>query len=261
LDIYSHLDPLDAYLDNSATIEDADASLWVDVVDPAVIDVEWLIDGQVISGITTEELELDSITSLGLLPGNYQVMAVAADQTNWVRIRQDELQQAVTWDVAYYPGDFDHDQEVNFNDIDALTLAVAMMSTDGVYDLNSDGFVDASDRDRWLRVSQTFYGDVDLNGSVEFADFLVLSENFGLEGGGWATADFDLDNVVAFADFLLLSEYFGKQRSAPVLTFVPEPSGFALAVCALLLTASRWKGRFGLLPAGTPIPLRAGTRG
>lgn len=59
-----------------------------------------------------------------------------------------------------------------------------------------------------------FPGDVDENGKVEFADFLVLSTNFGNENAVWGDGDFDGSGKVDFADFLLMSDNFGK--SAPL---------------------------------------------
>lgn len=57
---------------------------------------------------------------------------------------------------------------------------------------------------------QTVTGDVDGNGRVEFADFLVVAANFGqLVDGAFADGDFTEDGVVAFDDFLLLSNNYG----------------------------------------------------
>lgn len=52
-------------------------------------------------------------------------------------------------------------------------------------------------------------GDADFDGSVTFADFLVLSSNFGEESATWQQGDFDDDGQIGFADFLLLSANFG----------------------------------------------------
>ncbi len=55
-------------------------------------------------------------------------------------------------------------------------------------------------------------GDADGDGSVDFADFLVLSANFGRSADvAFADGDFDEDGEVDFADFLLLSANFGIQ--------------------------------------------------
>ena len=62
-------------------------------------------------------------------------------------------------------------------------------------------------------------GDANLDGQVDFSDFLRLSANFGLDGN-WADGDFDKTGRVQFSDFLLLSQNMGK--SAPTVP-VPEP--------------------------------------
>ena len=48
-------------------------------------------------------------------------------------------------------------------------------------------------------------GDLDGNGMVEFADFLVLSSNFGTEVADHTAGDIDCSGSVDFADFLALS--------------------------------------------------------
>jgi len=57
-----------------------------------------------------------------------------------------------------------------------------------------------------------FPGDVDGNDRVEFADFLVLANNFGQQvDRAFADGDFDDNGFVEFADFLLLANNFGQQ--------------------------------------------------
>ena len=51
-------------------------------------------------------------------------------------------------------------------------------------------------------------GDANLDGQVTFADFLILSANFGITATAWEQGDFDHDGTVGFADFLLLSSHF-----------------------------------------------------
>ena len=88
---------------------------------------------------------------------------------------------------------------------------------DVVGDCNGDGVVDAADlacvatideRDTVLGLLNTLPGDLDGNGDVAFADFLVLSANFGQQGG-YADGNIDLTGEIAFADFLVLSANFG----------------------------------------------------
>ena len=56
-------------------------------------------------------------------------------------------------------------------------------------------------------------GDADGDDDVDFADFLVLSQNFGkTEDVVFAEGDFNVDGVINFADFLILQENYGKTR-------------------------------------------------
>ena len=79
-------------------------------------------------------------------------------------------------------------------------------------------------------------GDADGNGTVAFADFLILSTNFG-NPGEWMQGDFDASRDVGFADFLLQSANFGKTASGAdsLVASVPEPSfTWALAFVTVL---------------------------
>ncbi len=124
------------------------------------------------------------------------------------------------------------DQFCRSRDIDLLSTAVREGNNEGVFDLNGDGAVDDVDRTVWVtHVAGTFSGDADLNQNVEFADFLALSSNFGLDGG-WAEGNFDGKGNVEFADFLMLSANFGK--SATAVAAVPEPSAALLLVVGVV---------------------------
>ena len=80
-------------------------------------------------------------------------------------------------------------------------------------------------------------GDLDEDGTVAFADFLVLSQNFGSSSAAYAQGDVDCDGTVAFADFLVLSQNFGQ--SAAGAAAVPEPSGAALLLIGLAAIGRR----------------------
>ena len=109
-----------------------------------------------------------------------------------------------------------------------------------VLDLNEDSRINQEDVDAWLlEVKPTQPGDADLNGTVEFADFLILSENFGLPGH-WAEGDFDFSGNVGFADFLIQSQNFGQTSAATV----PEPSCGVWLV--LLVCTARRRRRLNL---------------
>jgi hypothetical protein len=104
-EIYREVDPLDAWLANGSTLVDP-SSLWVDSVDPAVISVEWFLNGSSL-GVLGETL---NINSLGLAVGNHQLRARAFDNIlntsfsggalDWWRLAADPLQQNITWNIT-----------------------------------------------------------------------------------------------------------------------------------------------------------------
>lgn len=110
-------------------------------------------------------------------------------------------------------GDTNADLLVDSLDVDAVFAAAKSNSNDLLFDVNGDGAVAASDGAYIVEnVLGSKVGDLDLNGRVEFADFLVLSTNFG-KSASYAEGDADGDGVVGFADFLLMSTNFGFQRN------------------------------------------------
>lgn len=111
-------------------------------------------------------------------------------------------------------GDLNDDGSVDANDIDALFAAVNEGATESRFDLDEDGQVDDTDADYLLEtILQTKRGDFDLNGQVDFADFLTLSANFGkTDELSWSDGDANGDQKVTFADFLLLSANFGFEN-------------------------------------------------
>lgn len=84
--------------------------------------------------------------------------------------------------------------------------------TESRFDLNHDLQVDQEDVDFWLdHVANTRRGDANLDGQVDFVDFLEFSGNFGRTDATWAEGDFNGDRVVDFADYLLLAKDFDIQ--------------------------------------------------
>lgn len=146
-------------------------------------------------------------------------------------------------------GDFDFDGDLDAADIDRLLAAQAgpVPPANPLYDLNGDGVVIrtpnavSSDLDLWVRdLRGTQYGDLDLDGKVDFADLLVLAQNYDVSLSGWASGDMDGSMSVSFADMLLLAQHYGFGTGgspdfasdwALAQTLVPEPAlaGIALA--------------------------------
>jgi Ca2+-binding RTX toxin-like protein len=96
LEFYELVDPLDAYLANSAALEDTD-QLWVDTIDPGVILVDWTINGTTFVNAG----ERISLSALGFTEGEFTVTARAYDPTDWVRVAdRSSLEQTVQWTVV-----------------------------------------------------------------------------------------------------------------------------------------------------------------
>lgn len=53
-------------------------------------------------------------------------------------------------------------------------------------------------------------GDANLDGMVDFDDFLIFSRNFGATDAAFEDGDFDESGTIDFEDFLLLSQNFGS---------------------------------------------------
>ena len=105
-------------------------------------------------------------------------------------------------------GDINRDGVVDADDIDSLFARIG--SDDTVADLNGDGQVASSDVDYLVEeVLGTTRGDTNLDGTVTFQDFLVLSQSFGQSDASWSSGDFDGNGLVEFRDFLILSSHFG----------------------------------------------------
>lgn len=132
--------------------------------------------------------------------------------------------------------DFDANSQCDVQDIDVLTSALAMNLGNLVFDVNADEMVNDADLDEFLQLVNRPLGDADLNGTVEFADFLSLSGGFG-QPSAWSQGDFNADGRTGFADFLILSGNFGVMKSQTAST-VPEPE-FSYALLTLLFAIRR----------------------
>lgn len=149
--------------------------------------------------------------------------------------------------TSVLPGDLDRNGVWSATDLDSLAEAIATNQTDVYDDVNVDGQVDLDDHRFWVEsLAGTFFGDADLNGNVDFTDFVELSSNFG-KSGGWAQGDFDGDGDVAFPDFVLLSSNFGDMSQAPASQSVPEPTAAVLTLTGCLWVFGRRK-RFDSAP-------------
>jgi hypothetical protein len=102
-------------------------------------------------------------------------------------------------------------------------------------------------------VRLTRYGDADLSGNVNLADFNVLASNFGGTARLWQHGDFTYDGVVNLNDFNRLASNFGLSAAgtdvtpgdwAALASAVPEPVAGALLAVLAPLVARRRPARF-----------------
>lgn len=112
------------------------------------------------------------------------------------------------------PGDLNLNGVQNAADIDTIFSAIASGSADLRFDFNNDEAITEDDADFLISgIFNTRRGDLDLNGQVDFADFLTLSSNFGIgSDANWNDGDTDGDGQIGFSDFLALSSNFGFER-------------------------------------------------
>ena len=109
-------------------------------------------------------------------------------------------------------------------------------------DCNGDGVLSGADidcscgdlREELLDSLGLLAADLDQDGTVGFADFLLLSANFNVSADH-NHGDIDCTGTTDFADFLILSSQFGSSTTAGV----PEPTGHGLVIWWLAIVFAR----------------------
>ena len=91
--IYERVRPIDSSTPANTTTA---TSLEVKVVDPAVIKVDWSVDGTVVAENGGAQFD---VAARGLAAGEHTIAARAYDDTDWVRGERDELEQTVQWTI------------------------------------------------------------------------------------------------------------------------------------------------------------------
>jgi autotransporter-associated beta strand protein len=100
---------------------------------------------------------------------------------------------------------------------EATRFSTGLIRTGNVVD-NNHGLGWTDDGSTKVTVAYTYYGDADLNGSVNIADFNTLAAHFA-SSGTWQTGDFNYDGVVNLLDLNAVATNFG---ATPVLSTLPS---------------------------------------
>ncbi len=105
---------------------------------------------------------------------------------------------------AVAQGDFDGDGDLDADDVDALSRAIAAQSTNIKFDVDQDGFVSYGDLTTWLvDISGLSPGDTNLDGSVDAADFTIWNNHRFQTDVAYSQGDLNADGVTDGSDFAI----------------------------------------------------------
>jgi len=158
---------------------------------------------------------------------------------SWVAISTDHMPVNMELPATDLIGDFSGNDILDVADVDLLAAAIRDNNVHSQFDVNRNGIVDLEDHAYWVSdLKHTWMGDANLDGNVNFADFVALANHF--DGpGGWEQGDFDANGTVQFPDFQILANNYGATSTA-VAVAVPEPcSGVLLMIGVLLRLVTR----------------------
>jgi autotransporter-associated beta strand protein len=131
------------------------------------------------------------------------------------------------------------------NSVDGTTASDALYTSfDGVPVGSSD-----------VLVKYTYYGDANLDGSVDASDYSRIDNGYLTQATGWFNGDFNYDGVVNGSDYTLIDNAFNMQGAAISSTIasptaqvasasVPEPSLVPLTMMPLIAQLRRRRARW-----------------
>ena len=126
---------------------------------------------------------------------------VAKDHTYFVR---EKSQAAAIWTHNCYGPSISIDRPFHYlirDNVTATTLFMGRVSDPRQTENRINPIVEGD---------AALAGDLDMDGQVNFQDFLTLSNNFGMVDAALADGDVDGNGVVDFEDFLALAANFGQ---------------------------------------------------
>lgn len=86
----------------------------------------------------------------------------------------------------------------------------------------------------------TEYGDGNLDGRVDIADYTIWADGFGTENPGWADGDYNGDGEVGAADYSVWADNFNFGTTSTLLSAnVPEPGAAAVVFATLPVLFTR----------------------
>jgi hypothetical protein len=71
--------------------------------------------------------------------------------------------------------------------------------------------VDSGDH---ITLSYQLVGDLNVDGTVNFADLLALAQHYNSTGADWSKGDLTYDGAVNFNDLLSLAQHYGQSAAA-----------------------------------------------
>jgi Metallo-peptidase family M12B Reprolysin-like len=120
------------------------------------------------------------------------------------------------------PGDFDSDGNLDCDDVNALSSAIANATGNLLYDVTGDSAVTSADLNEWvLNLKNTLIGDINLDFVVDVSDFNIWNAFKFTANTDWCSGNLNADLFVDASDFNLWNA--NKFTSAMRPPFAPFP--------------------------------------
>jgi hypothetical protein len=139
------------------------------------------------------------------------------------------------------PGDFNSNGSLDAADLDQMSAAIRAGTTNVLYDLDANSVIDQRDRTVWVeQLKHTYFGDSNLDGQFNSADFVQVFQAGKYEDGAagnanWSEGDWDGNGDFDSSDFVLAFQGGGYEKGPrPGVAGVPEPTGIAILVMGLV---------------------------